>query len=72
MTSLLRPVRVVRSGRTVEFTGLWDHNPAIEEIREAQANAGFSPVGYGGPWVSSVTPVDEGWQVNWSCSGSCD
>lgn len=65
-------VTVVRRGRTVEFKGVWDHNPSIEEIREAQAEAGFSHHGYGGPWVTEVKPVEDGWQVEWSCSGSCD
>ena len=65
-------VKVERRGRVVHFRHMWDHDPSIEEIREAQAEAGFSPYGYGGPWVTSVTPVEGGWEVEWSCSGSCD
>lgn len=42
-----------------------------QEAEDAQAEAGYHPLGYGF-FGFSCKPVDGGFQATWTCAASCD
>lgn len=67
---------VRRSGAGISGRIHWQSSISSEEInsgdaREAQASAGYHPLGY--DFIGfSCKQVEGGYQATWSCAASCD
>jgi hypothetical protein len=79
MISLLelnKPKIVNISRRGVYFEALLSDLPDQGDLRkrvyELQEAAGYSPLGYDGPFGIQVDVKPEGYLVTWNCAGSCD
>jgi hypothetical protein len=71
--------KVKRTGQTghrtsdnIFFEAVFDCDPNIEDVYEAQKIAGYHPGGYGGPGDIRKKQVADCFVVTWCCYASCD